>query len=274
MNIYISADIEGVGCVVRGEHSMVQGREYARAREFMTGEVNAAIAGAFDAGAEKVVVADSHNVGVNLIPEQLDERAELIMGGPRPLGMMEGIDQGFDAAMFIGYHAMAGTPDSPIVHIDHGRIYSVNINGTPMGEMGMNMALAGHYNVPVVFVSSDEAGCREAATHIPDLQTVAVKKGIGAYAGQCLHPAVCRRHIRAGVSRVLAEKTRPTPLTIPDPVSMQVSLTTTSGADRILRMPGTRRMDGRTVLWEGKSILEAYRAFLVMSDLMDLIHFI
>jgi D-amino peptidase len=273
MNIYISADIEGIGCVVRGEHSNVQGREYARAREFMTREVNAAIAGAFAQGAEKVVVADSHNVGVNLIPELLDDRAELIMGGPRPLGMMEGIDQGFDAAMFIGYHAMAGTPDSPIVHIDHGRIYSVEINGTLLGEMGMNMALAGHFNTPVVFVSSDAAGCREALTHMPEVETVAVKKGIGAYAGQCLHPATCRQRIQAGVSRALSRNFC-APLTISTPVSMRVSLTTTSGADRIARMPGASRLNGRTILWEGNSILDAYRAFLVMSDLMDLVHFI
>jgi D-amino peptidase len=108
---------------------------------------------------------------------------------------------------------------------------------------------------------------------MPEVETVAVKKGIGAYAGQCLHPAICRQRIQAGVSRALSRNFC-APLTISTPVSMRVSLTTTSGADRIARMPGTSRLSGRTILWEGNSILDAYRAFLVMSDLMDLVHFI
>ncbi len=113
MKIYISADIEGIGTIVRQEQSSTDGREYRWARKIMTAEVNAAIRGAFDGGATEVVVSDSHNVGLNLIPEELDPRAFLIMGSPRPLSMMEGIQSGFDAVFLVGYHAKAGTASAP-----------------------------------------------------------------------------------------------------------------------------------------------------------------
>ncbi len=117
MRVYISADIEGIGCIVRQEQSSVGGREYVWARKMMTEEVNAAIRGAFDGGAVEVVVSDSHNVGLNLIPEDLDERISIVMGSPRPLSMMEGVDMGFDAVFLVGYHGMSGTANSNLVHI-------------------------------------------------------------------------------------------------------------------------------------------------------------
>jgi D-amino peptidase len=109
MKVFISADIEGVGGVVRGEQSSRDNADYAHARKLMTAEVNSAIRGAFDGGATEVVVTDAHSIGLNLISDDVDERARLILGTPRRLGMMEGVDLGFDAAFFIGYHASAGT---------------------------------------------------------------------------------------------------------------------------------------------------------------------
>ncbi|MBZ4659703.1 MAG: peptidase D-aminopeptidase, partial [Desulfacinum sp.] len=101
MKVFISVDIEGIGCVVRSEHSSPQGREFQWARKRMTEEVNAATAGAFAAGASEVVVADSHNVGLNLLADELDPRVRLVMGSPRPLSMMEGVQLGFDAVFLV-----------------------------------------------------------------------------------------------------------------------------------------------------------------------------
>ena len=154
MKVFISADIEGVACVVSVEDGKLQGVEYERAREWMTGEVNAAVEGAFESGATEVVVADSHGHMRNIMAEKLHEDALLVRGSPRPGTMMEGLDESFDAAFLIGYHAMAGTPKGVLAHTYLGSgIYAIRLNGITVGEPGFNTALAGHYNVPVALVS-------------------------------------------------------------------------------------------------------------------------
>lgn len=267
MKIFISTDIEGIGCVVRGEHFMTEGRDYPEARRLMTEEVNAAVAGAFDAGAEEVVVCDAHNVGLNLLPESLDERATLIMGGPRPLSMMEGINMGFDAVFLVGYHAMSGTSDSPIVHIISSRVAEARINGVRMGEMGLSAMVAGYFDVPVALVTSDEAGASEARELLETVETVVVKQGIGAYAAHCLHPATCRRMIRKSAAGALSRLERFLPLSVEGPILVEMRFTTVAGADQALRMPGTERVDGLTVRWQAGDALEAYRAIVAMTTL-------
>jgi D-amino peptidase len=274
MNILISADIEGVGSVVRREHSGVQEREYLQARRFMTQEVNAAVAGAFEAGASGVLVADAHNVGLNLFPEDLDPRARLVMGSPRPLSMMEGVDRGMDAVCFVGYHGMAGSADAAIAHIFHGRIAELRFNGLRVGEIGLNALLAGHFRVPVVMISGDVTACREAEALIPGMETAPVKESVGAYAGICTHPLRCREMIRGAVMRALSRGDRPKPLSLQGEVTMEVRFTTASGADRALRLPGTRRTSGDGLDYRARDFLEAYRAFAVIADLMELVPFI
>lgn len=277
MRVYISADIEGIGCVVRSEHSSPGGREYERARRFMTAEVNAAALGAFAAGAVDVVVADSHNVGLNLIPEELDERIRLIIGSPRPLAMMDGIELGFDAAMFIGYHGRAETTDAVIAHTFTGRIAEVRMNDLAIGEIGLCALLAGHYNIPVVFMTGDDAGCREAEALLPGLATVSVKQGIGAYAAICPHPAVCREKIRTAAEQTMLRCRRegfPQPLTMAGPVTLRMRFTTASSVDRVLRMPRVQRVSGTIIQYQAADLPEAFAAFNTMADLVELTPFI
>jgi D-amino peptidase len=134
MKIFISADIEGIGGVVRGEQASRDAADYAHARKLMTAEVNSAIRGAFDGGATEVVVTDAHSIGLNLISDEVDERARLILGTPRRLGMMEGVDLGFDAAFFIGYHAEAGTAQAVIAHSYRRRVAEIRLNGSGMAS--------------------------------------------------------------------------------------------------------------------------------------------
>jgi D-amino peptidase len=134
MKIFISADIEGIGGVVRGEQASRDTADYAHARKLMTAEVNSAIRGAFDGGATEVVVTDAHSIGLNLISDEVDERARLILGTPRRLGMMEGVDLGFDAAFFIGYHAAAGTAQAVIAHSYRRRVAEIRLNGSGMAS--------------------------------------------------------------------------------------------------------------------------------------------
>ncbi|MFZ7127149.1 MAG: M55 family metallopeptidase [Desulfobacterales bacterium] len=276
MKILISADIEGIGTVVRSEHSSVQGREYPQARRLMTEEVNAAVRAAFDGGADEVIVTDGHNVGLNLIPEALDERAHLVMGSPRPLCMMEGIDRGIDAACFIGYHGMAGTRDAGIAHIFHGRVAELRFNGLRVGEIGLNALLAGCFKVPVVMVSGDAAACREARDLLPGIETAVVKESIGAYAAICLHPTRCREMIHGAVAKALArlDTFEPFSLEEADKVTMEIRFTTASSVDRALRLPGSERVGGDTLIYPAPSYFAAFQAFAAMTDLLELVPFI
>jgi D-amino peptidase len=274
MKIYISADIEGVGGVARHEHSRVDGREYPLARRLMTNEVNAAIRGAFEAGAVDVTVSDSHNVGLNLLPEELDERARLVMGSPRTLSMMHGVDATYSAAFFVGYHAMGGTMDASIVHTFTGRIQEVRFNGVKIGEIGLNAALAGHFGVPVAFVAGDLAACREAEALLPGVRTLAVKEAIGAYAAICEHPAKTCRDIHAAAKEAITNPPKVTPLVFSGEVELTVRCTTASGADRAGMIPRTKRLDDLTVSYVGSDVIEAFKAFNTMSCLVELVPFI
>jgi D-amino peptidase len=274
MKVFISVDIEGIGCVVRSEHSSPQGREFQWARKRMTEEVNAATAGAFAAGASEVVVADSHNVGLNLLADELDPRVRLVMGSPRPLSMMEGVQLGFDAVFLVGYHAMAGTADGVIVHTYTGRIASVKLNGTPVGEIGISAALAGHYGAPVALVTGDDKAVREARELLGDVETVEVKKGLGAYAALCLTPAACNERIRQGAERALRKAPSLEPFRVETPVELAVGFTTASAVDRVAAIPGVERVDGTTVAASAADVLQAFRIFHLMTDLVELVPFI
>ena len=274
MKVYISADIEGIGCIVRSEQSSPGGREYPWARNMMTEEVNAAIRGAFDGGARQVVVSDSHNVGLNLIPEDIDKRASIVMGSPRPFSMMEGIEMGFDAVFLVGYHSMAGTPDGPLAHIFTGRVAELRVNNRAIGEVGISAGLAGCYDTPVVLVTGDDKVTREARDLLGSVETVEVKKGIGAYAGLCISPKKSRSLIYEGAKKALFKTARAKPFRIKPPVTLKIRFTTTSSVDRALRMPGVERLDNLTVGFKGKNFLEAFKAFNTICDLLDLISFI
>jgi len=274
MKVFISADIEGVGAVARHEHSRVDGREYAAARSRMTGEVNAAIAGAFDGGATAVTVADAHNVGLNLIPEELDERATLVMGSPRPLSMVHGLDATYGALFCVGYHAMAATMNASIVHTFTGRIQAIRLNGLTIGEIGLNAALAGSFGVPLTFLAGDGAACREAQALLPGVRTVAVKEAIGAYAAVGPHPARCREAIYAAAREAVANPPAVAPLVLPGPVTLEVRCTTASGADRAGMIPRAKRLNDLTVSYAGDDVVEAFMAFNAMTCLVELVPFI
>ena len=182
-----------------------EGADYARGRMFMTSDANGAILGAFDAGATEVVVNDSHWNARNILQENLDPRASLIKGFNRPMCMVQGLDESFDAAVFVGYHSCAGTEGGVLNHTLLGKeVQNLFLNGEPIGETRLNSMMAGHYGVPVAFVAGDEAVCREAKMVLgDDLPTYAVKKGFDMFCAECLHPEVTQKGIRDGVAGAL-----------------------------------------------------------------------
>ena len=265
MRVFISADMEGVAGVVHGEHTLRDGKEHERARRLMTGEVNAAVEGAIEAGASYIVVNDSHGTMRNIIPEELHEAAELITGSPKLLSMMQGINSTFDAVFFVGYHARRGTHNGVLEHTYRGRVVSdVIINGQPMGETGINAAVAGHFNVPVVLVTGDQAVTEEAKALLGNVETVVVKKGVGRFAAKCLNPARARKLIKEGASKALRRLNDFKPFKVDSPVKLEVVFIHTGMADMAELIPGAERMDGRTLVFTSNDFITAFKALRAM----------
>jgi D-amino peptidase len=270
MRIYISIDMEGIAGVVHEDQTdPIEPRhsgEYNRFRRLMTSEANAAIAGALDCGATAVVVNDSHWLMLNLLAEELNPRAELISGGPKRLSMVEGIDAGFDAAMFVGYHAKAGTGNAVIDHTYTSRVYEARINGEPVGELALNAAMAGVHRVPIALVSGDQALAAEAKALLgPGVETVVVKEAVGRFAARSLAPSVACERIRAGAAAAL--KRKHTPFAFKKPVRLEVDFIESQMADMAELAPGSSRTGGRTVSYTGDDYREVFRAWRAMYNL-------
>ena len=270
MRVYISVDMEGVAGVAHEDQTdPIEPRhagEYNRFRRLMTDEANAAITGALDAGATSVVVNDSHWLMRNLLAEELHPAAELLSGSPKLLSMVEGIDTGFDAAMFIGYHARAGTARAIIDHTYTSRVYEVRINGQPVGELALNAAIAGLHGVPVALVTGDQAMASEARSLLGDqVETVVVKESVGRFAARSLAPTVACQRIRTGAAAALRKKH--VPFTFDSPIGVEVDFVESHMADMAELVPGSHRVGGRTVRYSGSDYLEVFRAWRAMYNL-------
>lgn len=205
MKVLISVDMEGVTGVTHPDDTLSHGADYSMYRRFMTRDADAAIKGAFDAGATEVVVNDSHMSMRNLLLEDLDPRARVIRGFNKPLCMVQGVDDTVDALVCVGYHACSGTEAGVLNHTLLGKeVHNLLLDGEPIGETGLNALVAGHFGVPVAFVAGDDAVCREARGLLgEDLPTYAVKDGIDMLTASCLHPDVTYEGIRTGVTNAL-----------------------------------------------------------------------
>src|SRR5439155_9131791 len=270
MRVYLSVDMEGIAGVVHESQTdpatPAFAAEYARFRRLMTAEANAAVEGALAAGATKVVVNDSHWFMRNLLAEELHQAAELLSGDPKPRSMVHGIDGGFDAALFIGYHARAGTPNAILDHTYADHIHEVRLNGTAVGELGLNAALAGVHGVPVALVSGDSALAAEARDLLGDgVATVVVKRAVSRHAAQSVAPSVACRMIREEALRALQRKHAP--YTIAAPVTLEVDFALTIHADMAELCPGATRTAGRTVGFTHRDYGEVFRAWRAMLNL-------
>jgi len=269
LKIYVSADMEGVGGVSTWDkQSDPKGADYETFRRLMTLEVNAAIAGAYDAGATEVLVSDSHWDGQNIDLELLDRRARIVRAWPRPLGMMQGIDETFDAAVFVGYHAGEGTADAILSHTESGsKIFEVKLNGVPVPEGGINAAIAGEFGVPVVFLSGDQTIGEEARRLLGPIETAIVKTAGGFYSATMLHPEECQRLIREGVKRGVANRRQIRPYRLAQPVKLEVTFKWTVYAEIASYLRGVDRPRGNAIVYTANDILDASRFFNAISFL-------
>lgn len=269
MRVYVAVDIEGVAGVVHSEEGAPGNAEYERARRLMTREASAVVAGIYDADpSARVTVADVHGPYRNLIPEELDERATLNRGKPKLLGMMDGIDRGYDLAFFVGAHGRAGADPAALSHTFTGTILDVTINGRPMGEIGLNAAMAGAHGVPVVLVSGDQAVEAEARDLFgAAVLTVVVKESRAQLAAESVHPAVACEHLRAAAARAVRERPAVEPLRVAAPVSCAISLARPVYADLAMLIDGATRVDGRTVRFERPTMPDIYRILRLITVL-------
>jgi D-amino peptidase len=206
LKVFISVDMEGLAGVVSASDVSPTGPDYAHFRAIMAAETNAAIEGAFRAGATDVLVRDSHGSKQNLLPGDVDPRARLLRGassGPR--NMMEGIDSSFGAVVFIGYHAKAGTPNAILEHTSTGNVVDFSINGVSLPEGGYNALVAGLSGVPVVFVAGDRAVVEQLRGLLGPIEGVAVKDEIGD-ASLGLSPQRAQEEIRKGVEQAIRRR--------------------------------------------------------------------
>ena len=266
MKAYISIDMEGVCGIVREIETDPKkgGDAYQQSRHLMTQEANAAIEGCIKGGATEVLIADSHWNFDNLIPEELHEGATLLRGTPRGLSMMQELDASYDAALFVGYHARAGTPRAILDHTYSGTIAAVRVNGTEVGETGINAYLAGHHGVPVVLVTGDRAVTAEAKALIPNVHTVAVKDATGATSARNLHPEKAREQIRAEATKAVQGAKAISPIRAKTPIEMIVEFRGTYAADRAAIIPTVRRIGGLRFEFEADDYLQAFRTFYAM----------
>jgi D-amino peptidase len=265
MKILIAADMEGVSGVVHWDHVDTKHSEYPRFRKLMTGDVNAAVRGAYDGGADEVIVADGHSGGRNILIEDLDPRARLNSGSPSPLQMVQGLDSGVAAAMFIGYHARVGAQNAILDHTwSSSCVAGVWLNGQVVGEIGWNAAVCGGFGVPVILISGDQTACAEAVEVLGPVETAVVKRANGRMAAECLPPDVAQERIYAAAVQAVerfGKGQAPEPMHLQRPITVIVELVTSDMADRAQIFPGAHRLEGKQVEVVVEDPVTAYRAF-------------
>jgi D-amino peptidase len=270
VDVLISVDMEGVAGIATRQQVRPDGRDYPIARALMTAEANAAIAGAFDGGATSVVVNDSHGPMDNLLGEQLDPRAEYVVGDPKPLDMVQEVTPQTGVVLFVGYHAGAADSSGVLAHTYSGAMFAdVRLNGRSISEAELNALMAAAVGVPVGLVTGDDVICSVAEKAFPGVVTVPVKTALGRTAARSKHPAAARQAIAAGARGAVAGAAsgaiRPVP--VPDELAIEAELRLSGAAELAALVPGTERAGATTVRYRAASPRMAMDVLNVWSTL-------
>lgn len=269
VKVYVLMDIEGIAGVVHGDEGSKGNPEYERARRLMTAEASAVVAGIFEANPEaSVTVVDSHGPYRNIIPEELDERATLSRGKPRHFGMMDGIDDGYDLAMFVGVHGSAGAGSSVLSHTFTGHLFDVKVNGVSYGELGLNAAMAGAFGVPVMLVAGDQVVEDDAHGLLGDnVVFVRTKHSRSHAAAESPHPNVARRLLTEAARRVIMDRPQVVPSRLDTPMTIEVTFDRPVYADLAAMLDDVERIDGRTIRVVRDTMPDTYRLLRVITVL-------
>ena len=267
LKVHISVDMEGVGGVVTGEQLGPSGFEYGRFREFMTREALAAIDAAKRAGATDIVVADSHGNGQNLLIDQLPADIRVIRSWPRRLGMMAGVDDTVDAAIFIGYHAGTNNPSGVRAHtFSSANLTRVALNGTNVTEGSWNAAIAGHFGVPVVMMSGDDAAIDEVRKAVGNIEAAETKRSLGFHSASTLTPQASAALIGERVTAAMGRLSAFQPLKVQTPITVDVSFKHYMPAEILAYLPLFERTDSHSVRFRAKDMVEASAVMSFLGD--------
>lgn len=259
--------MEGVAGTVTADQLGPAGFEYGRFREFMTREALSAVEAAKLAGATEIVVADSHGNGENLLIEQFPPDVRIIRSWPRRLGMVAGVDQGVDAAIFIGYHAGTNNPTGVRAHtFSSANLTRVALNGTNMTEGSWNAAIAGHFGVPVVMMSGDEAAIAEVRKAVGNIEAAETKRSLGFHSANTLTPQASYDLIRQRVGAALARVQDFKPLRVQTPVTVDVTFKNYLPAEVLAYLPIFERTDSHSIRFRAKDMVEASAIMSFLGD--------
>jgi D-amino peptidase len=266
VRIFISVDMEGIGGIGTSAMTSSSGKDYSTSRQLMTAEINTVVEEIFarDPGAE-ILINDSHGDMQNLLHTQLDPRVQYIQGAIKPLGMVQGLDASFDGAIFIGYHAKAGDPDGFLAHTGTGSLKGLWLNGTEVGEGGMNAAFAGSHGVPVILAAGDSAAAAELHSLL-GTETVATKTAETPSSARLIHPDRVREMLRQGVRTALARLDNGgyEVFDVGEPVVIRMRFVSTTHVDILQSIPGVRKIDGYTIEYSADNADQAYRLIRLM----------
>jgi D-amino peptidase len=250
--------MEGVAGVVTGDQLGPTGFEYGRFREFMTKEAVAAVTAAKAAGATEIVVADSHGNGENLLIEQFPPDVTIVRSWPRKLSMMGGIDDSFDAAVFIGYHASTTSTTGVRAHTNSSATLTrVALNGVDVTEGAWNAAIAGHFGVPVVMVSGDDAAVAEVRKVIGPIEGAETKKALGFHSARTLTPQAALEVITDHVKKGLARRGELKPYRPAGPITVDVGFKHYMPAEVLAYLPMFERTSAHSIRFRAKDMVEA-----------------
>ena len=266
MKVFIAVDMEGIAGLVQWDAS-----QRALERQLMTEEVNAAARGAFAGGATEVWAGESHGNMRNLLPDLLDERVGFTSGQPKPMNHMGGLNASFDLALFVGYHAKAGTLHGVMAHTFAGSIFSLSFNGTEVGEIGADAALCGALGVPVGLVAGDRAACEEARALLGAFETVAVKEGLSRAAARCVPVPQARAQIEQAAARAAERAGEYAPFRFSGPGTAEVIFVDPSYADALEHLDFVERTDGRAIRIQAPDYMQAFERFSALHFLAPVV---
>ena len=267
MRVHVISDMEGVGGIVKGQQVNADAAMFEEGRKLYTGEINAAVRGAKAAGATEIVVMDCHGAGEgysfnSLIPEDLDPACEYVVQ-EEWTGYTGFLEEGCDAALFVGMHAMAGTRDGVLNHTVSGTDWhNLWFNGTRVGETGINAALCGTWGCPVLLVTGDDAACSEAKELLGDgLTVVSVKQGLGMRSARMIVPSRARELVEEGARKALSDLTAVPPYDPGKPCEVKVEYKWTSVPQKLRFQHGVELLDDRTLVSRADDWWTAWKQF-------------
>ncbi len=267
MKIYISCDMEGISGLNKVDFMHPENMDMEK-RRLVTNDVNAAIEGALQAGADTVFVNDTHPPERTIIIEDLNSVAQLIPNG-LSFFTLQDIDETFDALFLIGLHSKPGTYKGFLDHVWNPKaIMDIRVNKISVGEIGINAAVAGHYEVPAVLVTGDRAACVEAVNLLREVETVVTKENISRYQARAYPPVSVRQEIAKKAEKALINISKYRPFVMTSPITCEVDFVHTACTQAALLIPGCEMLGPRSVafkLKDGKKLMELQR-LLVMTN--------